>query len=101
MDPGRDRPRVPRTAAGRVPDSHLRAGRSDHRASWSDVRDLGFLNQLSDRPAPRLRVGWLTIERPAMSHFEMAGLFIPYLNRNIPKLPIGIGDTLRGHCYTR
>ncbi len=39
-----------------------------------------FLHQLSDRSAPRLRVGWLTIERPAISHFDMAGLFIPYLS---------------------
>src|SRR4029077_1896389 len=101
MDPGRDRPRVPRTAAGGVPDSHLRAGRSDHRARWYNLRELRFLDQLFYRPAPRLRVGWLTIERPAISHFDMAGLFTPYLSRNIPTLPIAIGGTLRGHWYKR
>jgi hypothetical protein len=52
---------------------------------------------LFHRPAPRLRDAWLTIEWPAISHFDMAGLFIPYLSRNIPKLPIAIGGTLRGH----
>jgi hypothetical protein len=49
-----------------------------------NLRELRFLDQLSYRPAPRLRVGWLTTERPAISHFDMAGLFIPYLCRNIP-----------------
>jgi len=44
-----------------------------------------------------LRVGWLTIEWPAISRFDMAGLFILYLNRNSPQFLIGIGGTLRGH----
>src|ERR1700739_3726187 len=76
MDPGGDRPRVPRTTAGGVPDSHLRARQANHRSRRRNVRELWLLDQLFYRPAPRLRVGWLTTEWPAISHFDMAGLFI-------------------------
>src|ERR1700752_3639233 len=75
MDPGRDRPRVPRTAAGGVPDSHLRARQANHRSRRRNVRELRLLDQLSYCPAPRLRNVWLTTERPAISHFDVAGLF--------------------------
>ena len=63
------------------------------------LRYAGILSEILGQFLAQLqsRVGWLTIEWPAISRFDMAGLFILYLNRNIPQFLIGIGGTLRGH----
>src|SRR4029077_17881542 len=96
MDTGCHRPRVPGTGARGVPDSHLCSRQVDHWAKWSGVWELGLLVQLPDRPASGLRACRPTLKRPAISDFDMAGLFIPYLSRNIPPPAIGIGGMLSG-----
>src|SRR5258708_2924658 len=54
MDKGRNRQRLSRPSARRVPDSNFRARRPDHGPGWHTIWEFGLLHQLPDCSAPRL-----------------------------------------------